>query len=104
ILGDLNSYTMEDPMMVFYERGYTDIGEEMTDVKTYSYDGMIGSLDHVLANDAGMDLVGGADVWSINAYESVGLEYSRYNYNAVPLYQPTPYRSSDYDPMLVGLE
>src|SRR5699024_5950216 len=77
ILGDLNSYTMEDPMMELYERGYTDIGEELTDEKTYSYDGMIGSLDHVLSNDAAMELVVDAEVWSINAYESVGLEYSR---------------------------
>ncbi len=104
ILGDLNSYTMEDPMQVLYDGGYTDIGATMTDEKTYSFDGMIGSLDHVLANEAGMSLVVDADVWSVNAYESVGLEYSRFNYNVVPLFQESPYRSSDHDPLVVGLD
>src|SRR5699024_6902828 len=86
------------------EGGYTDIGATMTAEKTYSFDGMIGSLDHVLANEAGMSLVVDADVWSVNAYESVGLEYSRFNYNVVPLFQESPYRSSDHDPLVVGLE
>ena len=51
-----------------------------------------------------MSLVVDADVWSVNAYESVGLEYSRFNYNVVPLFQESPYRSSDHDPLVVGLD
>src|SRR5699024_12732671 len=102
--GDLTAYTMEDPMQVLYDGGYTDIGATMTDEKTYSFDGMIGSLDHVLANEAGMSLVVDANVWSVNAYASVGLEYSRLNYNVVPLFKESPYRSSDHDPLVGGLD
>jgi len=42
-------------------------------------------------------------VWNINSVESIALEYSRYNYNALDLYQPNAFRSSDHDPILVGL-
>ena len=48
-------------------------------------------------------MVTGRDVWQINAEESVGFEYSRYNYNATLLYQPNQFRASDHNPELVGL-
>jgi hypothetical protein len=34
--------------------------------------------------------VTGSDIWDINANESVGMEYSRANYNVVDLYAPDP--------------
>jgi len=43
-------------------------------------------------------------VWQINAEESVGFEYSRYNYNATLLYQDNQFRASDHNPELVGLD
>jgi hypothetical protein len=64
---------------------------------------MAGSLDHVLANTAAANLIAGRDVWQINAEESVGFEYSRYNYNAELLYQGNQFRASDHNPELVGL-
>jgi hypothetical protein len=36
--------------------------------------------------------------------ESVALEYSRHNYNATDFYEPGPYRASDHDPLVVGLD
>ena len=36
----------------------------------------------MLGNAAAMDMVTGADIWEINANESVAYQYSRYNYNA----------------------
>ncbi|MFY0099949.1 hypothetical protein ABTQ08_21020, partial [Acinetobacter baumannii] len=30
--------------------------------------------------------------------------YSRYNYNALNFYETSPYRSSDHDPVIVGLD
>ena len=103
LTGDFNSYTQEDPMQVLYEAGYTDIGAARTDESTYLFGGVVGSLDHVLANAAGYRQVAGADVWNINSVESVAYEYSRYNYNATNFYAPDPYRSSDHDPLVVGL-
>jgi NAD(P)-dependent dehydrogenase (short-subunit alcohol dehydrogenase family) len=36
--------------------------------------------------------------------ESIALEYSRYNYNATNFYAPAPFRASDHDPIIVGLD
>jgi predicted extracellular nuclease len=102
--GDFNSYTQEDPMQVLYQAGYTDIGSALhPDEHTYLFGGVVGSLDHVLANSAAMATVTGAHVWNINSVESVAMEYSRYNYNATNFYVPDQYRASDHDPLLVGI-
>jgi 5'-nucleotidase len=102
--GDFNAYTMEQPMQVFYDAGYTNLGAEMTDEHTYLYGGTVGSLDHILANDAALATVTGADVWNINSVEPIALEYSRYNYNATNFYAPGQFRASDHDPLVVGLD
>lgn len=103
--GDFNAYTKEDPIEVLRDAGYTDIGSALhPDEHTYLFGGLVGSLDHVLANDAALATVTGAHVWNINSVEPVALEYSRYNYNATDFYEPTPFRASDHDPLLVGLD
>ncbi|PYF98427.1 5'-nucleotidase [Georgenia satyanarayanai] len=104
LAGDFNSYTREDPMQVFYDSGYTDLGDELTEKSTYSFGSMVGSLDHVLASEAATAAVTGADVWNINAYESIAFEYSRYNYNVTDFHDDSPYRSSDHDPIIAGLD
>lgn len=104
LAGDFNSYTQEDPMKVFYDAGFTDIGATYGDDFTYVFDGAVGSLDHVLGNAAAMSTVQGASVWHNNSVESVAYEYSRYNYNATDFYAPTPYRTSDHDPLVVGFD
>ncbi|MBI2245339.1 MAG: Ig-like domain repeat protein, partial [Nocardioides sp.] len=71
---------------------------------TYSFDGLAGSLDHVLASPAAAAMVTGVDIWNINADESIAFEYSRYNYNATDFYAPGPYRASDHDPEVVGID
>ncbi len=105
LTGDFNSYTEEDPLQVLYGRGYTNL-ESTTDPgeTTYSFDGLSGSLDHVLANDAALEMVTGVDIWRINADESVAFEYSRDNYNATQFYEENPFRASDHNPEVVGLE
>ncbi|WP_349827083.1 ExeM/NucH family extracellular endonuclease [Brevibacterium litoralis] len=104
LLGDFNAYTQEDPMQVFYEAGYVNIGAEYTEEDTYLYGGRTGSLDHVLASPSLVEDLTGADIWNINSVESIGLEYSRYNGNVLDLYDTTPFRSSDHDPLIVGLD
>lgn len=104
LLGDFNSYTQEDPLQVLYAAGYTDATTALDAGEySYSYQGLSGSLDHVLLNEAALGRATGADVWNINAGESVALEYSRYNAHGTLFYAPDPYRSSDHDPVLVGL-
>lgn len=103
LTGDFNSYTQEDPMQVLYRAGYTDLGSR-TGKQSYLFDGRTGSLDHVLASGAAERHVTGQDIWDINADEPIALEYSRYNYNVTDFYSPDPYRASDHDPLVVGLE
>ncbi|WP_436531749.1 ExeM/NucH family extracellular endonuclease [Actinoplanes sp. HUAS TT8] len=105
LLGDFNAYTHEDPMEKLYAAGYTDLGSTYDpDEQTYSYNGLEGSLDHILASPAAKALVTGADVWQINAQEAIAYAYSRYNYNATQLFDATdPFAASDHDPVLAGL-
>lgn len=105
LAGDFNSYTEEDPLQVLYADGYDNL-ESTTDPEetTYSFDGLAGSLDHVLASPAAAAMVTGVDIWNINADESIAFEYSRFNYNATDFYAPTPYRASDHDPEIVGID
>ncbi len=103
LVGDFNSYTQEDPMQVLYQNGFVNQSSDDPRDTSYEYGGMAGSLDHVLANTAAAGMVTGRDVWQINAEESVGFEYSRYDYNAILLYRPDQFRASDHNPELVGL-
>ena len=105
LVGDFNSYTHEDPMEELYAGGYTDLGSTLSPSEwTYSFDGLEGSLDHVLANGAARAMVTGADIWQINAQEAVAYSYSRYNYNATLLFNgDDPFAASDHDPVLAGL-
>lgn len=102
--GDYNSYTMEDPLDVLYKAGYTDVGSRFDpNSYSYSFSGLSGSLDHILVNDFALRMSTGADHWNINSGESVAMEYSRYNYHSTDFHDPGPYRSSDHDPVVLGL-
>lgn len=104
LTGDFNAYTQEDPMQVLYGADYTKVESDEAGDDSYSFDGLSGSLDHVLANDAALALVTGADVWEINADESVAFQYSRHNYNVTDFVQPdSPFAASDHNPEIVGL-
>ena len=104
LVGDFNAYSDEDPIQVLEAAGYTNLESTVTPgEKSYNFDGMVGALDHVLANTAANAMVNAVDVWTINSYESVYYEYSRYNYNVTDLYMSGPFRSSDHNPEIVGL-
>ncbi len=103
LTGDFNSYAKEDPIKVLTEAGYVDQGAK-TSEHSYSFGGMVGSLDYIFASPAADAKVKGADIWNINSVESIALEYSRYNYNATNFYAPDPFRASDHDPIIVGLD
>ncbi|MDO5728514.1 MAG: ExeM/NucH family extracellular endonuclease [Actinomycetaceae bacterium] len=101
LVGDFNSYSMEDPMTTLAAAGYTIQGAGAGD--SYMYSGRVGSLDHVVANEAGAALIEGVSVWEINAHEPIALEYSRFNSNVTNFYTPDAYRSSDHNPEIFGL-
>ncbi len=104
LTGDFNAYNEEDPVEVIEDAGYVNVTRERTDKETYQFGGLVGSLDHVFASPRANAQVTGADVWNINAFESVGREYSRYNTNVTRLYAADPFRASDHDPEIVGFD
>ncbi|MCI9887691.1 ExeM/NucH family extracellular endonuclease [Micrococcales bacterium 31B] len=104
LLGDFNSYSMEDPLQVLKDAGYAD-AEQSSGGKEQSYlfGGRVGSLDHVFVNPEAKSMLTGVDIWPINAPESVLLEYSRFNATPTNFYEAGPFRASDHDPVIVGL-
>jgi len=103
LTGDFNAYDQEDPIKVITDAGYLN-QEAKSGEYTYAYGGTVGSLDHVFASPDANSAVTDVDVWNINSVESVALEYSRYNNNVTDFYAADAYRSSDHDPVVVGLD
>jgi len=109
ILGDLNSYAMEDPITAIKAAGYINLIEFMVgeDAYSYVYDGQWGYLDHALATENLTGQVRGVADWHINAVEPTVLDYNT-NYKTpnliTTLYAPDEFRIADHDPVLVDLE
>jgi predicted extracellular nuclease len=109
IIGDLNAYAMEDPITALESAGYVDLVESTIGAGAYSYAyyGQAGYLDHALANSSMTAQVAGAAIWHINADEPRALDYNE-EYKSPrqveSLYSEDAYRSSDHDPVIVGLE
>ncbi|MGM1017396.1 MAG: ExeM/NucH family extracellular endonuclease [Actinomycetota bacterium] len=99
LLGDFNAYSREDPIDVFAQAGWTDlVAEQAPDEYTYTFDGELGSLDHAIASPSLTESVTGTGVWEINAAEWSDRGYA---YGATDA--ADPFRSSDHDPVIVGI-
>lgn len=107
ILGDLNAYARETPLQVLAAAGYDNLLASRVgpSAYTYVYEGQAGTLDYVLASPSLAPQVRGAAVWHINADEPDLLDYRlRYKRGSLAeLYTDDAYRSSDHDPVVVGL-
>jgi len=101
-LGDFNTYTHETALDIFRNDGFTVPAEKYEADPSYQFSGLLGTLDHVLANKVATGTLDDAQVWNINADEPVAFEYSRRNYNIVDFYDDSPFRASDHDPVKVG--
>jgi len=108
IIGDLNAYAQEDPILALLGSGYTNLVLAHGGVNAYSYvfDGQWGYLDHALASPSLVAQVTGAADFHINADEPSVLDYNT-NFKSVAqqasLYAPDMYRTSDHDSVLIGL-
>jgi 5'-nucleotidase len=98
LLGDFNSYHEEDPSQVITGAGFVDLVPDATDEYTYTFDGELGSLDHAYASPSLATAVTGTDVWTINSPE-----WSDRGYEFGAAEAGTPFRSSDHDPIKVGI-
>lgn len=107
IIGDLNAYAKEDPITAIVSAGYVNLTEAFEGPTGYSYafDGAFGHLDHALASPALAAQVTGAGTWHVNSDEPIFLDYNVENKSAdqLAINVGTPYRYSDHDPALVGL-
>ena len=107
IMGDLNAYDKEDPIDAILAGGYSDLVYQFVGKNAYSYvfDGQLGYLDHALANDALASEISGVTIWHINADEASLIDYDMsYKKDAQDeLWLPDAYRSSDHDPVIIGM-
>jgi len=109
LIGDMNSYAMEDPISTFKANGFEDTISTHIGAGAYSYvfDGESGYLDHALASTSLAAQVTGVAEWHINPDEPTVLDYNTEFKTANQIntfYDPGPYRSSDHDPVLVGID
>ncbi|KQV25779.1 MULTISPECIES: ExeM/NucH family extracellular endonuclease [unclassified Microcella] len=99
LMGDFNSYSEEDPIQALTDAGWSDLVADLTDDQyTYTFDGELGSLDHAIASPGIAEQVTGVGVWSINSAEWSDRQYA---FGATEA--GTVFRSSDHDPVVVGL-
>ncbi len=108
IIGDLNAYAQEDPIAALENGGYTNLVEKFLGQGAYSFvfQGQSGYLDHALANGSFEPQITGVTEWHINADEPTVLDYNvefKSPNHVNTLYAPTPFRSSDHDPVIVGV-
>lgn len=100
IMGDLNAYAKEDPIMLFTEKN------DMIDLHrayhadtsySYQYGGTAGYLDHAICNLTLYPQVTGMSGFHINSDELDSYTYDQSD-------DQTMFRCSDHDPVLVGLK
>ncbi len=108
MLGDYNSYAMEDPITVIKNAGFTNLIESFLGPDAYSYvfDGQWGYLDHALGSTSLVSQVTGVGDYHINSDEPSVLDYNVEFKSAgqvASLYAPDQFRISDHDPVVVGL-
>lgn len=106
VIGDLNSYAREDPIVALEAGGYTNLVKYFGDVYGYVFNGQWGTLDYAMASGPLLPYITGAEAFHINADEPIILDYNvefKTPGQVASLYDPGPYRASDHDPAVVGL-
>ncbi len=120
IVGDLNAYGMEDPVRFLKAEGYEDQVESFLGADEFAFSfafpvdidaspsvQAFGSLDYALASGSLAAQVTGAAEWHINALEASALDYNtdfKPQAQIDDFYAADAFRSSDHDPVIVGLD
>ncbi|MDO9237700.1 MAG: ExeM/NucH family extracellular endonuclease [Aquabacterium sp.] len=112
VIGDLNAYGKESPILNLTGNSLVDLIETFNGISDYSYvfDGELGYLDHALASTSMAPQVTGTAHWHINADEPFVIDYNVEFKQPVcascgpDYYTASPYRSSDHDPVVIGLK
>ena len=104
MVGDYNAYLNEDPIASIEAGGFEELTRRVPALDRYSFifDGQSGVLDHAFASGSMQSQVTGITIWHVNSDEPEVLDYNT-EFKTDDRYDVTPYRSSDHDPVLVGL-
>lgn len=107
VIGDFNAHSHEDPLRLMREAGYA-ASAHIDPQQHYSfvYDGLSSSLDHALGSASMASQIRGEAPWHINADEMPDFDFNRENRSRAleaRMFRSDPFRSSDHDPMIVGL-
>jgi predicted extracellular nuclease len=105
LVGDMNAYYREDPIEVFRSAGLVDLLAGQATPYSFSFAGQAGAFDYAFATSSLAPQVAGAIEWHINADEAPVRDYNLDFGRDPGLFDATnPYRASDHDPTLVGLD
>ncbi|MFQ5608829.1 MAG: ExeM/NucH family extracellular endonuclease, partial [Woeseiaceae bacterium] len=107
LIGDLNAYIEEDPLTALATDGRVNLVAAASGSLAYSFvfDGQAGALDHAVASAELVPQITGTTEWHINADESPAHDYNLENGRDAAIFDPaTPYRASDHDPVIIGLD
>lgn len=98
IMGDLNAYGKEDPIVRMISNGMIDLHRAFHADSSYSYQfgGLAGYLDHALVNATLFPQIKGVAAFNINSDERDSYTYESGD--------KTMFRCSDHDPVIVGLK
>ena len=113
LIGDFNAYAQEDPIYDLTSMGYVDqVGRFSTSGYSYVFDGAAGRLDHAITSASLSARVSAVAHWHINADENTLQDYNtEFKFPATTCggacppdpFTLSPYRSSDHDPVIIGL-
>lgn len=104
VIGDLNAYGMEDPVVTLTDAGLVnEAARFIATPYSYIFDGESGNLDHALSTPSLSAQVSGVAEWHINADEPSVIDYNT-EFKPQDLYAANAYRSSDHDPVVIGLQ
>jgi predicted extracellular nuclease len=106
VIGDLNAYGAEDPIQALLGVGMVSGIERFirphATPYSFVFDGESGYLDHALMTASLAQKTSGVVEWHINADEPSVIDYNT-EFKVQDLYTASPYRASDHDPVIVGL-
>jgi predicted extracellular nuclease len=105
LIGDMNAYYLEDPITAFRNAGLVDLLAGQANPYSYVYQGQSGAYDYAFATAELASQVRGAAEWHINVDEAPVLDYNlEYGRDPALFDADSPFRSSDHDPVVVGLD
>lgn len=100
VVGDLNAYSQEDPIRILEAGGLVnEVEKYVPQGYSYTYQGQVGYIDHVFTTSSLSAQVAEVQPWSVNADEVAAIGYK----NAEKCLPDKPYRYSDHDPLLTGI-